>query len=363
MNGSDDPPPPRPGRRPRYSGSHPRRFSERYKEHAAAAWPEHTAHLRDKGRVPVGTHASVLLQEVLELLDPKPGQTIVDCTLGYGGHARALLERIVPGGRLIGLDQDARELEKTRARLAEFGDALHVRAVRFAAIGKVLAAEGLAQVDAILADLGVSSMQLDDPARGFGLKHDGPLDLRMDERRTTTGAALLREIPEDELAALLRDLADEPDAAAIAAEIVAARAARPIERTQELVAAVLRAKGTSRRQIREEAEDARSAGRTLHPAARTFQALRIRVNDELGQLRELLRVAPFVLRPGGRIAVISFQSGEDRLVKDAFRRGLAEALYEEATSRPVRASPEERRFNSRAASAKLRGATRAAGRE
>jgi 16S rRNA (cytosine1402-N4)-methyltransferase len=359
-NADDASRPPRPGRRPRYSGSHPRKFAERYKEHAASAHPEHTAHLRDKGRVPVGTHAPVLLREVLELLDPRPGQTIVDCTLGFGGHARTLLEKIAPGGRLIGLDQDARELEKTRARLAEFGDALHLHAVRFAAIGKVLAAEGLAQVDGLLADLGVSSMQLDDPARGFSLKHDGPLDLRMDERRPTSGAALLREIPEDELAALLRDLADEPDAAAIAAEIVAARAVRPLERTHQLVEVVLRAKGTSRREVRDEAAH---AGRTLHPAARTFQALRMKVNDEPGQLHELLRVAPYVLKPGGRIAVISFHSGEDRQVKDAFRRGLADALYEEATAEPVRASPEERRFNSRAASAKLRGATRAAGRD
>jgi 16S rRNA (cytosine1402-N4)-methyltransferase len=345
-------------RRPRYSGSHPRKFAERYKEHAASAHPEHTAHLRDKGRVPVGTHAPVLLREVLELLDPRPGQTVVDCTLGYGGHARALLEKIAPGGRLIGLDQDARELEKTRARLAEFGAALHLHAVRFAAIGKVLAAEGLAQVDTILADLGVSSMQLDDPTRGFSLKHDGPLDLRMDERRKTTGAELLRSIAQDELAALLRDLSDEPDADAIAAEIVAARAERPLERTHQLVDVVLRAKGTSRQKIRDEAEH---AGRTLHPAARTFQALRMRVNDEPGQLHELLRVAPFVLKPGGRIAVISFHSGEDRQVKEAFRTGLADALYEEATTEPIRASPEERRFNSRAASAKLRGATRAAG--
>ena len=347
-------------RRPRYSGSHPRKFAERYKEHAAAAHPEHTAHLRDKGRVPVGTHAPMLLREVLELLDPQPGQTIVDCTLGFGGHARALLERIAPGGRLIGLDQDARELERTRERLAEFGDALHLHAVRFAAIGKVLAAEGLAQVDGILADLGVSSMQFDDPSRGFSLKHDGPLDLRMDERRKTSCAALLRVIPWHELVGILRTNADEPDAEAIATAIVETRAARPIKRTSELVDVVLRAKGISRQQIRDKAEH---AGRTLHPAARTFQALRMRVNDEFGQLHELLRVAPYVLKPGGRIAVISFHSGEDRMVKWVFRQGLADALYEEATAEPVRATPEERSFNSRAASAKLRGATRAAGRD
>lgn len=343
-------------RRPRYSGTHPRRFDERYKELEPERHAEHTAHLREKGRAPVGTHVPVLLEPVLELLDLKPGEVVVDATLGYGGHARAILPKLLPRGRLIGLDQDRDELEKTRARLAEFGDSLHLHPVRFAGLPKVLAAEGLEAVDAILADLGVSSMQLDDPSRGFSLKHDGPLDLRMDRRRKTTGADLVNDRTADELARLLREFADEPDAEAIANELVATRARRRFERTGELVDAVLRAKGLSRRKWREQSA---AAGHALHPAARTFQALRIAVNDELSQLRELLRVAPLLLRPGGRLAVISFHSGEDRLVKESFARGIAGGVYRRVSDEPLRAPAEEVRFNSRAASAKLRGAVKA----
>src|SRR5262245_9273373 len=232
-------------RRPRYSGTHPRRFEERYKELEPERHAEHTAHLRDKGRAPVGTHVPVLLDDVLELLDPKPGELFVDATLGYGGHARAFLQRLLPGGRLIGLDQDLLELEKTRARLAEFGDALHLHAVRFAGLPNVLASANLEAVDGILADLGVSSMQLDDPSRGFSLKHDGPLDLRMDSRRKKSGAELVNTLAADELAELLREFADEPDAEAIAQEIVATREGHRFTRTGELTDAVLRAKGLS----------------------------------------------------------------------------------------------------------------------
>jgi len=210
-------------------------------------------------------------------------------------------------------------------------------------------------VDGILADLGCSSMQLDDPARGFSLKHDGPLDLRMDERRPTTGAVLLAKLSEEELAVLLRDGADESDAESIAHEVVAARERAPIETTRALVDLVLRAKGIDRRQWREQAA---GAGHATHPAAQTFQALRIAVNDELAQLRELLRVAPFLLAPGGRLVVLSFHSGEDRQVKESFRRGLADTTWAEVSSGPERASAEERRFNSRSASAKLRAAVR-----
>jgi 16S rRNA (cytosine1402-N4)-methyltransferase len=345
-----------PRRRPRYSGTHPRRFEQRYKELAPEQHADHTAHLREKGRAPVGTHVPVLLEPVLEFLAPQPGEVMVDATLGFGGHARELLKRLLPGGRLIGLDQDVVELEKTRARLAEFGDALHLHAVRFAGIAKVLGAEGLTAVDGILADLGVSSMQLDDPTRGFSLKHEGPLDLRMDPRKKTTGAELVNSLAELELAELLRDLSDEPDAEAIARELVATRSRRPFALTSELVDAVFRAKGLSRRQWREQSA---GAGRALHPAALTFQALRIRVNDELGQLRELLRVAPLLLWPGGRLAVISFHSGEDRFVKESFARGCADGVYRQTSDEPLRASPEEVHFNSRAASAKLRGAVKA----
>jgi len=355
-------------RRPRYSGTHPRRFEERYKEHAPARHAAHTAHLRAKGRTPASTHVPVLLQEVLEHLAPRPGGVLVDCTLGYGGHARALLERITATddaallvrARLIGLDVDGVELPRTVERLrADFGEALRPRRMRFAGIAKALALEGIASVDGILADLGVSSMQLDDPARGFSAKHDGPLDLRMDDRLARTGADLVNSMGEAELAAALRELADEPDAEAIARAIVERRSARPLARTVELAKLVLEAKGLPRGGARRALPDSRRA-RAVHPAARTFQALRMRVNDEPGNLRELLRIAPGLLAPSGRFVVVSFHRGEDRLVKESFRAGLAAGLYSSVASAPIRPSREELRANPRASPARLRFAVRAA---
>jgi 16S rRNA (cytosine1402-N4)-methyltransferase len=332
-----------PRRRPRYSGTHPRRFEEKYKEHRAADFPEHTEHLRGKGRTPASTHVPVMVAEVLEHLDPKPGETIVDCTLGFGGHARAILARIA-AGRLIALDVDGAELAKTVARLQpEFGDSLCAHRMRFAGIAKALALEGVGTVDGILADLGVSSMQLDDPARGFSVKRDGPLDLRMDDRLKRTGADVVNELDEAELAAALRELADEEDAEAIAREIAARRRRRPIARTSELVEAVLAAKGAT----------------SPADATRTFQALRMLVNDEPGNLRELLRVAPSCLAPGGRIVVISFHSGEDRLVKESFRAGARVGDYASIASDPLRPSSEEVAANPRASPARLRFAVRA----
>lgn len=343
-----------PRRRPRYRGTHPRSFAERYKELDAAAHPEHTAHLLRKGRTPASTHVPVMLREVLERLDPRPGAVIVDCTLGYGGHAREILQRVAgagadggtetPGrGVVIGLDVDGVELRRTVARLApEFGDSLRAHRMRFAGLAKALALEGLAAVDGIVADLGVSSMQLDDPARGFSVKHDGPLDLRMDDRLRRTGADLVNELPEAQLAAALRELADEPDAGKIARAIAERRADRPFTRTGELTEAVLAVK------------------RAPRPAAavRTFQALRMLVNDELGNLRELLRVAPRCLAPGGRIVVIAFHSGEDRLVKESFRAGATCGLYREISAAPLRPGAEEVGANPRASPARLRFAIR-----
>lgn len=346
-------------RRPRYSGSHPRHFEQRYKEHAAAAYPDHTAHLRTKGRTLAGSHLPVMVAEVMAALDPQPGGCFVDCTLGYGGHARELLTRLTAGGapgRLIALDVDGVELPRTVARLAEFGTALAAHRMRFAGLAKVLAQEGIAQVDGILADLGVSSMQLDDPTRGFSVKHDGPLDLRMDDRLPRNGADLVAKLPQDELATLLRDLADEPDAEAIAAAIVAARATAPIARTRQLADVVFAAKRLTRAQWRAATE---GAGRSVHPAARTFQALRMAVNDEMGNLRALLRMAPLVLKPGGRLAILTFHRGEDAAVADSFEQGVARGLYERASADAERPTPQERHDNPRSSSARLRVAVRA----
>ncbi|MSR47272.1 MAG: 16S rRNA (cytosine(1402)-N(4))-methyltransferase RsmH [Planctomycetes bacterium] len=354
-----------PRRRPRYSGTHPRRFEERYKERALDAYPAHTAHLREKGHTPAGSHLPVMVAEVLERLAPQKGETFVDCTLGYGGHAAALLERIAPvttpdaaaraSGRLIGLDVDGIELPRTVARLARFGEALHAHRMRFAGIGKALALEGLTTVDGILADLGVSSMQLDDPTRGFSVKRDGPLDLRMDDRLQRTGAQLLATIEQDALATALTELADEPDAESIARTIVEARAKTPIARTGELAALVFAAKGITRAIWREEARD---AGRAVNPAARTFQALRMLLNDELGNLRALLRAAPSCLKPGGRFVVISFHRGEDALVKESLRAGARDGVWSAIAEEPLRPTPEELRLNPRASSARLRFAVR-----
>ena len=271
----------------------------------------------------------------------------------------AFLERTAPDGVLIGLDLDGPQLEASGLRLAQAVDParVHLHQSHFAGLPKLLAAQGLADVDIVLADLGVSSMQLDDPARGFSYKHDGPLDMRMNPRRQRTAADVLRAISCHELATALQELADEPDARAVAEAITVARAKRPIARTGELVDAVLTAKGLTRRGWRAAASAGES---TPHPAARTFQALRILVNDELQGLEQLLRVVPHCLKPGGRLGILTFHSGEDRRVKHALRDDLRTGVYTEIASGPLRPSAAERRANPRSAAAKFRWAVRAA---
>jgi 16S rRNA (cytosine1402-N4)-methyltransferase len=352
-------PPSEPGprrRRPRYAGTHPRRFEERYKERDPEKYPDIDAHVRAQGRTPAGTHIPIMVAEVLAALRPTPGETVADVTLGYGGHAQALLAATAPDGRLIGLDLDGAQLAATGQRLGQLVDPTRLRLhhSHFAGLPKVLAAEGLAGVDVLFADLGVSSMQIDDPARGFSYKRDGPLDMRMDPRRPRTAADVLRTITLDELAEALRALADEPAHQAIAQAIVRSRAARPIARTGDLVDVVLAAVGLTRRTWRTAAE---ASG--LHPAARTFQALRILVNDELQGLEQLLRVAPWCLRPGGRLGILTFHSGEDRRVKHALRDGLRDGVYAQIADEPLRPSPAERHANPRSSAAKLRWAVRA----
>ena len=233
-----------------------------------------------------------------------------------------------------------------------------MRPGHFAALPEGIRAAGLEAVDVVFADLGLSSMQIDDPARGFSYKHDGPLDMRMDRGRGRTAADLLASLPEAALAEALEELADEPHAARIAAAIVARRAAAPILRTGDLVEAVLAGVGLTPEAWRARAE---REVRVVHPAARTFQAVRILVNDELSGLDRLLALVPWCLRPGGRVGILSFHSGEDRRVKKAFRAGLEGGLYDAVADGPVRASPAERRANPRSAPAKLRWARRAAG--
>lgn len=341
-------------RRRRYAGTHPRRYEQRYKELQPGVYPEIHARVRQRGGTPAGTHVPVLVSEVMACLDPRPGDIVVDCTLGYGGHAAVLLARIGAAGRLIGLDCDGEQLQRTRQRLAKAGwGVISTHRSNFAGLAKAIRAEKLDGVDVIFADLGVSSMQVDDPARGFSYRHDGPLDMRMDQRLRRTAADLLAQLPRAELRDALREFGDEPDCDRIADEIVRRRASRPIATTTGLVDLVFAVKGHTRREWRKVAGSGE-----LHPAARVFQALRMLVNDELGALSQLLRTVPYCLRPGGRIGIISFHSGEDRLVKKAFREGQRAGLYEAVAEEVIRPSPSERRDNPRSSSAKLRWAAR-----
>jgi 16S rRNA (cytosine1402-N4)-methyltransferase len=294
-------------------------------------------------------HIPVLLPHVLDVLNPRPGQVIVDCTLGLAGHAAAILDRIRPTGRLIGIDFDPANIELARERLTTVGDEFDLFHNNFAALPTVLAQAGVAKVDGVLADVGVASTQLDDPARGFSFKWPGPLDMRMDPTRGQPASALVNRMTERELAAALRELGDEEDADEIARLIVERRQRRPIETTRDLMEIVCEARDFT---------IDRAAGAKLHPATRTFQALRILVNRELANLDRLLTVLPACLKPGGVAAIISFHSGEDRRVKAAFKEGREIGAYAEIAREPLVADDAEVRANGRARSAKLRWARR-----
>lgn len=301
-------------------------------------------------------HIPVLLRETLRALDPRPGQTIVDCTLGLGGHSSAILDRIKPGGRLIAIDFDPANIALAHERLLKTHgpsgrhvtfDLFHNN---FAALHAVLAEAGVSLVDAVLADIGVASTQIDDPERGFSYRRSGPLDMRMDPTRGQPAAALLARITEQDLADALFNLGDEEDAAKIARLVVQRRAEQAITTTDQLTAIVCEARNFTLE---------RAAGAKLHPAARTFQALRILVNRELANLDRLLAVLPQILKPGGVAAIITFHSGEDRRVKAAFREGAREGAYSAVGEDPITADASELHRNPRSRSAKLRWAKRA----
>jgi 16S rRNA (cytosine1402-N4)-methyltransferase len=292
-------------------------------------------------------HIPVLLGPALAILQPRPGQIIVDCTLGLGGHAAVLLEKIKPDGRLIGIDFDPANIDRARTALEKIGGAYELHHNNFAALPTILAKAGVEKVDGLLADLGVASPQIDDPARGFSYRQPGPLDMRMDPTRGQPASVLINRMPEDELAAALLELGDETDAPQIARLIVQRREIQPITTTQDLMALVCAARDFTIE---------RGAGAKLHPAARTFQALRIMVNRELANLDRLLAVLPQCLKPGGAAAIISFHSGEDRRVKAAFRHGHGEGIYAQISPDPVLADEAEQKLNPRSRSAKLRWA-------
>jgi 16S rRNA (cytosine1402-N4)-methyltransferase len=353
-NGNGGQPPVKRPRRRRYSGTHPKSFREKYKEHNITAYPEIKVHLLAKGKTPAGSHIPVLTEEVIACLQPKNGEIIVDCTVGYGGHASEFIKHIGPSGKLIALDVDNAELERTRGRLSKENVPVSFYRSNFAGIGKVLKKENLDGCDIIFADLGVSSMQIDNPERGMSYKNEGPLDMRMDDRLKQTGADLLNSLSEEELSEAFLELADEPDHQKIAHRIVTQRAVQVITQTSQLVDVIFDAKGIIKKTWRQQRRSSKSG--SLHPAARTFQALRILVNDELGCLRELLRVAPYCLRPGGRIGIISFHSGEDRLVKHSFRDGVRGGIYQSAAEDAIVPQIKEINSNPRSASAKFRWA-------
>ncbi len=343
MSESEAPTPHR--RRPRYSGKNPRRFEDKYKELNPERYAETIAKVRASGKTPAGQHVPILLDEIMRILAPQPGERAVDCTLGYGGHASALLKAVQPGGTLLALDQDPIEIVRTEARLRASGcevSALVVKRMNFAGLPRALAElDWNDGADVLLADLGCSSMQFDNPARGFSFKHDGPLDMRMNPQRGVAARDLLQKLSTEKLKTILEENADERHADLLAAEL----AGTDHTTTRSLAEAVRRA--LPRRVDEEERETT---------VRRVFQALRIAVNEEFTALDTFLHQLPDCLRPGGRVAILTFHSGEDRRVKHLFRDGLRSGIFREATDDVIRPSSHEMRDNPRAAPAKLRWA-------
>ncbi len=337
-------------RRPRYPGKNPRRFDQKYKELNPERYADEVRKILASGKTPAGMHLPIMVDEVLRCAQPQPGNLVVDCTLGGGGHAQAILERIQPGGRLIGLDLDPVELQRTEAKLRAAGyaaDTFTARHGTFAGVLKVLGAENLTGVDVVIADLGVSSMQLDNPARGFSYKGVGPLDMRMDPSRGRPASDLIAHTSEPELARLLTENADEPHAVIIATLLKQ----QPLTTTHEAERVV--------RMGLERAKPGIPKPDVKLSLRRTFQALRIAVNDEFAALDALLRALPQALVPGGRAVIITFHSGEDRRVKQSFRAGQRDGTYADVADEVIRSSMEESRANRRSTAAKLRWAVRA----
>lgn len=341
-------------RRVRYSGTHPRRFEEKYKELNPEKYSRDIEHIISRGATPAGMHISIMVSEILEFLDIKPGQTGLDATLGYGGHTRAMLEKLRGSGHIYALDVDPIESEKTKKRLADLGfgeDILTVKLQNFRDIDKVAADAGK-KFDFVLADLGVSSMQIDNPERGFSYKIDGPLDLRMNPQRGKSGAERLQELTYAEIVGMLTENSDEPYAEQIARTIMRYRNKGVyISTTTQLRECITEAlsflpKNEQKETIKKSCQ-------------RVFQAIRIDVNSEFEVLYEFLEKLPNVLAPGGRAAILTFHSGEDRLVKRSFKELHRAGVYSDVARDVIRPTPEECVKNRRARSTKMRWAVRA----
>lgn len=339
-------------RRVHYSGKYPKRYEEKYKEQNPEKYADTVAHVIEKGSTPAGMHISIMVNEILDFLQIKPGQQGLDATLGYGGHTLAMLEKLEGQGHIYGLDVDPIESAKTKERLAKKGygeDLLTVKLTNFKNIDQVVEEAG--KFNFMLADLGVSSMQIDNPERGFSYKVDGPLDLRMNPQKGDSAAERLKQVTEEELVGMLVENSDEPYADEIAEEIFTMRRnGQEIETTTDLRNAIERALDFL--------PDAEKKEAVKKSCQRTFQALRIDVNSEFEVLYEFLEKLPEVLAPGGRVAILTFHSGEDRLVKKAFKQGYKEGIYSEISKDVIRPSAEECRKNGRARSTKMRWAVR-----
>ena len=340
-------------RRVRYSGTHPRTYKEKYKEHHPEKYADTISKVISKGSTPAGMHISIMVKEILDFLDIKSGETGLDATLGYGGHTKEMLKCLNGKGHIYGLDVDPIESAKTKERLEKQGfgeDVLTVKLMNFKDIDKV--AEEAGKFDFILADLGVSSMQIDNPDRGFSYKVEGPLDLRLNPQKGISAAERIRNISAEELTGMLIENADEPYAEEIADAVVTRqKRGEKIVTTKDLQRVIEEAlsflpKGEQKEAVKKSCQ-------------RTFQALRIDVNQEYEVLYEFLEKLPRVLASGGRVAILTFHSGEDRLVKKSFKRFLKEGEYAEVSKDVIRPSQEECVKNPRARSTKMRWAIKA----
>lgn len=336
-------------RRIRYKGTHPRKFEEKYKELDPEKYKDDVEKIIKSGKTPAGMHISICVNEILDFLQIKPGQVGYDATLGYGGHTQKMLECLDGRGHIYATDVDPIESEKTKARLASLGygeEILTIKRMNFADIDKVAPGE---KFDFVLADLGVSSMQIDNPERGFTFKADGPLDLRLDPTSGVTAAERLKELSYNEIAGMLVENSDEPYAERIAREIRRVlNKGDKIETTKQLYAVIAQALSFLPEKERKDA--------VKKSCQRTFQALRIDVNSEFEVLYAFLDKLPGVMKSGGRIAILTFHSGEDRLVKKAFKEGLRNGIYEDVARDVIRPSAEECFNNPRAHSTKMRWA-------
>lgn len=341
-------------RRVHYSGKYPKKFEEKYKEQNPEKYADTVAHVISKGSTPAGMHISIMVKEILEVLKIQPGEQGLDCTLGYGGHTRKMLEELKGSGCVYGLDVDPIESKKTVERLRDAGfdeERFKFRLINFANIDKVCEEAG--KFDFVLADLGVSSMQIDDPKRGFSYKIDGPLDLRLDPEHGESAAERLHNITRDEFVGMLIENSDEPYAEEIADKVFSLmKKGDAMDTTTALRGAI---ESALWKVPKEEKKDA-----VKKSCARVFQALRIDVNSEFEVLYSFLEKLPGILNPGARVAILTFHSGEDRLVKKSFKALYKEGIYSEISEDVTRPSAEEQRINPRSKSTKLRWAIRSA---